>query len=314
MKYLKFPVLLLIALITFSACEKDEEEVPVESTDIVAVASETSDLSILVDAVTQAGLVSALQGDGPFTVLAPTNAAFQDLLDSNPAWNSLSDIDNATLKNVLLFHVISGTVKAADLSNTYVKTQAIGPANRGISLKVNVDGAVTFNGDAMPTVTDVEASNGVVHIIDKVMLPPDVVTLALNNSNFSTLVAALTRADLMTDYVAILTGEGPFTVFAPTNDAFQALLDSNPDWNSLDDIPVSTLEAVLNYHVVSGANVQAAELSDGQEVSTLGGMLTVDLSSGAQLNTSSGQTANIIITDVQGSNGVVHAVDMVLLP
>jgi transforming growth factor-beta-induced protein len=140
------------------------------------------------------------------------------------------------------------------------------------------------------------------------------VNLALNNPVFSTLVAALTRADLTTDYVSILSGTGPFTVFAPTNAAFQALLDSNPDWNSLNDIPVATLEAVLNYHVVSGANVQASQLSDNQEVASLGGMLTVDLSNGAKLETTSSQSVNILLTDAQGSNGVVHVVDQVLIP
>jgi transforming growth factor-beta-induced protein len=146
------------------------------------------------------------------------------------------------------------------------------------------------------------------------MLPPSVVNLALNNPNFSILVSALTRSDLTTDYVSILSGDGPFTVFAPTNDAFIALLDSNDDWNTLDDIPVATLEAVLNYHVVSGANVQSKELTDEQEVTALGGTFTIDLTGGAKIKTTSNQSVNIVLTDVQGSNGVVHVIDAILLP
>lgn len=93
------------------------------------------------------------------------------------------------------------------------------------------------------------------------MLPPNVVTLALNNSGFTTLVAALTNSRHTTDFVSILSQTGPFTIFAPTNDAFQALLDSNVNWNGLGDIPIATLDAVLKYHVISGANVQGDQIN-----------------------------------------------------
>ena len=307
---------LVSSLFLMTSCgeETDPVEPTPETKDIVGTAMDAENLSILVEALTQADLVSALQGDGPFTVFAPTNDAFQALLDSNADWNSLSDIDNATLANVLKFHVVSGDVKAGDLTDTYVPTLATGPNDESISLKVDVTGGVKFNGSANPVTTDVETTNGTVHIIDQVMLPPSVVDIALNNDNFSILVAALTREDLSLDYVQFLSGAGPFTVFAPTNDAFMALLESNADWNSLEDIPVATLGAVLDYHVV-GANVQAGQLSDDQVVMTVGGSnLTVDLSDGAKLETTSGQSVDIIITDVQGANGVVHAVNQVLVP
>ncbi len=309
-------LLLLAGMFTFSSCGSDDDtpEPTPDPLDIVETAQATANLSILVDAVTQAGLADALKADGPLTVFAPTNDAFQALLDSEPSWNSLSDIDNTVLTNVLLFHVLGGEVKAADLSDSYVTTSSLGPNDEPIVLQVDVTGGVKFNGDAEPVTTDVEASNGVVHIIDKVMLPPSVVNLALNNPVFSSLVSALTRADLTTDYVSILSGAGPFTVFAPTNDAFQALLDSNADWNSLADIPLATLEAVLNYHVVSGANVQSDQLTDNQTITTLGGTVTTDLSNGAKLESTSEQSVGIILTDAQGSNGVVHAIDTVLLP
>ena len=307
--------LLTLNLFVLTSCGDDDTTDPeTEVMSIVDTAIATDDLSILVEALQAADLVTALQADGPFTVFAPTNQAFQDLLDATPAWTTLSDIPTETLKNVLLFHVVSGDVKAADLTDTYVPTLSPAPNAEAVSLKVDVTGGVQFNGSANPITTDIAATNGVIHIIDKVMLPPNVVNIALDNDNFSTLVAALTREDLTTDFVGILSGTGPFTVFAPTNAAFQALLDSNPDWNGLSDIPVATLEAVLTYHVVSGANVQSKELTDNQSVTTIGGTLTVDLSAGAKLETTSGQSANIIIVDVQGTNGVVHAVDTVLLP
>ncbi len=287
--------------------------------DITDLAIATPDLSILVQALQRANLVGALQADGPYTVFAPTNTAFQALLDSNADWNSLDDIPVDVLTNVLLFHVINGNVTSDMLSDTYVNTLATGPNSEPLSLQIEVTGGIEFNGDANPVSgsINIAASNGTIHVIDKVMLPPNVVTLALNNAGFTSLVVALTDSRHTTDFVSILSGDGPFTIFAPTNAAFQALLDSNDSWNSLADIPIATLDAVLKYHVVNGANVQADQLTNG-DVTTLGGTITIDLTSGAQIQTSSMQTVNILVgaatNDVQGTNGVIHAVDTVLLP
>jgi transforming growth factor-beta-induced protein len=303
---------LLLCFSFFTSCSDDDviEEKP---KDIVELASVTPTLSTLVAAVLKAGLVDALKGDGPLTVFAPTNDAFQALLDSNSSWNSLDDIPAETLKNVLLFHVLTSKVKSNNLSDTYVNTLAVGPNDENLSLQVETTGGVEFNGDSKPVTVDVEATNGIVHIIDKVMLPPNVVTLALNNAGFSNLVAALTDTRHTTDFVSVLTGAGPFTVFAPTNKAFEELLDSNASWNSIGDIPIATLDAVLKYHVVNGANVQSNELTNNQEITMLSGdKVTVDLSSGAKLETTSNQSVVISSTDVQGANGVIHVVDSVL--
>lgn len=312
MRFTKFLVLnlLFIFVLGLTSCKEDTPD----PMNIAELAAETPELSLLVEALAQTGLTSAFEGTNAQTVFAPTNTAFEALLASNADWNSLSDIDNTLLTNVLLFHVVEGSVKAADLSNTYVNTLSKGPNSEAISLQINIDNGAVFNGSTKPVATDIEASNGIVHTIDAVMLPPHVVNIASNNGDFSSLVAALTRSDVTTDYVSILTGDGPFTVFAPTNQAFQDLLDSNDEWSALADIPVETLEAVLNYHVISDVNVQSDELNDQQDIDALGGTLTVDLSEGPALTTTSGQTVDIVLTDVQGSNGVVHVVNKVLLP
>lgn len=305
---------LLLCLSFFASCS-DDDVIDEKQKDIVELASATSTLSTLVSAVQKAGLVDALKADGSFTVFAPTNDAFQALLDSNNSWNSLDDIPVETLKTVLMFHVLTSKVKSTDLSNVYVNTLATGPNDENLSLQVETTGGVEFNGDSKPVTVDVEASNGVVHIIDKVMLPPNVVTLALNNSGFTNLVAALTDSRHTTDFVTVLKGDGPFTVFAPTNRAFEELLATNSSWNSIGDIPIATLDAVLKYHVVNGANVQSKQLTNNQEVTMLSGdKITVDLSSGAKLKTTSNQSVVISSTDVQGANGVIHVVDSVLLP
>jgi transforming growth factor-beta-induced protein len=153
--------------------------------------------------------------------------------------------------------------------------------------------------------TDVVATNGIIHAIDKVILPPTVVDIALANSNFTHLVQAVVRAGL----VDALKAEGPFTVFAPTNDAFEALFTALgvDDVNGID---VETLTAVLLGHVVSG-NVASGSLSTGS-VPTLneGQSLAIDVSSGVTINTD----VNVVLADVQGSNGIVHVIDKVILP
>lgn len=306
-------IILIMTSVTLMACN-DNDDVIETSNDIVDIAARTPNLSILVQAAERAGLVNALKSSDIKTVFAPTNTAFQALLDSNSSWSNLNDIPVETLQSVLLFHVIGAAVKSTDLSDTYVNTLATGPNGEPFSLQVETKGAVEFNGDAKPITVDITASNGVIHIIDKVMLPPNVVTLALNNSGFTTLVAALTDSRHTTDFVSILSQSGPFTIFAPTNDAFQALLDSNANWNGLGDIPIATLDAVLKYHVISGANVQGDQLTNGP-VQSIGGSITIN---GTQLQTTSNQNVGIILgsatNDVQGTNGVIHAIESVLLP
>jgi len=318
MKNFKKLLPLLLVLFLFQSCNDNDDIVVLETQTIADLASASPNLSSLVTALQRADLVSTLAEDGAYTVFAPTNQAFQDLLDTNADWNTINDIPVATLRSVLLFHVLGTEVRSTQLSDTYVNTLATGPNDEPLSLQVEVTGAIEFNGDATPTTTlDVDADNGVIHVINKVMLPPNVVTLALNNAGFTSLVAALTDTRHTTDFVDVLSGNGPFTVFAPTNAAFQDLLDSNMAWNTIADIPIGTLDAVLKYHVVNGFNVQADELTNGP-VATLGGDITIDITSGAQIVTSSQQTVNIIVgaatNDVQGTNGVVHAVDAVLLP
>jgi len=144
---------------------------------------------------------------------------------------------------------------------------------------------------------------------------PNIVEIAQGNEDFSILVQALTREDLTINFVELLTSDGPFTVFAPTNAAFVALL-GELQVEGLNDIPVATLEAVLQYHVVAGAVVKAGDLTEGQVVTTAlaGGTFTIGLAGGAKITDANDRVANIILTDVMASNGVVHAIDKVILP
>ncbi|NQY05600.1 MAG: fasciclin domain-containing protein [Flavobacteriaceae bacterium] len=315
-------LLLLLSLTVLTSCSNDDDNNATPTPNIVETALATPDLSILVQALQAADgdLITVLNGDGPFTVLAPTNAAFNNFLTAN-GFASLDDVPTDVLSQILLNHVISGEVLSTNLSTGYVNTSASGVGGNNLSLYVNTSSGVRFNGVSNVSTADVVASNGVVHIVDAVIGLPDVTTFATADPNFSSLVSALT-ADASFTYVSTLqtpdgTSPAPFTVFAPTNTAFQNLLDSNPDWNTLADIPTATLSAVLEHHVIAANNIRSSVLSDGLETpATLeGSTLTVNIDgANVSLTDGSGGSSNVIAVDVQGVNGVIHAIDTVLIP
>lgn len=299
-----FLLLIAVAGLTTS-CSDDDDDAPAMPKDIATTAASDPQFSTLVVALTKANLVSVLQGDGPFTVFAPTNTAFNALLSDLGA-SSLDDLSAEALTPILLNHVVAGSYKSTDLTTGYVKTaNASGPDDNAIDVLVEVSGGVKLNKSINVTRADIQASNGVIHVIDKVILPTDVVDIALNNSNFTSLVGALSSAS--GDLVNVLKGDGPFTVFAPTNEAFEEIADV------ASQLTEDELAEVLKYHVVSG-NVLSSDLTNGMVVTTLAGTFTVNISgSSVTLTDESGATVNVIATNVQGTNGVVHVIDKVLL-
>jgi uncharacterized surface protein with fasciclin (FAS1) repeats len=311
-KFFLSALLLGAAILVVPACKDNDDTTPA-SNNILDVLKNDANLSSLVSALERADLDQVFAGTDEYTLFAPSNAAFSQLLTDLGA-NSLNDIPVDVLTNVLLNHVVSGEKKAASLSTGYINSLLpFNGSSVNQSLFINTASGVKVN-DATVTAADADASNGVVHTINKVMLPTTVVNQALNNPEFSTLVAALTRSDLGVDYVSILSGTGPFTVFAPTNAAFAALLTELGVPN-LNAIPAATLNSVLQYHVVNGANVRAENLTNGQVVTTFGGgTFTVGLTGGAKITDAKARVSNIIVTNVQANNGVVHAIDKVLLP
>ena len=317
-------LILLLAGFAFISvsCSKDDDDkndvtpTPTPMMNIVEIASSNPDFSTLVMALQKANLVSALEGNGPFTVFAPSNAAFDAFLTANN-FASLDDVPVNVLTQVLLNHVVGVKAMSTDLTTGYVATLATeSTTDNPINLYIDLSNGVTLNGSSMVSTADIEASNGVIHAVSMVIGLPTVVTHAIANPMFSTLVEALSRTDLSTDLVAALSGTGPFTVFAPTNDAFNDLLNSNASWNNISDIPAATLEAVLTYHVVAGANVLSNTLTNGQNVTALSGdSFTINISgSGASITDANSGISNIIATDVQAANGVVHVIDQVILP
>lgn len=287
---------------------------------IVTFATTNPALSSLVAALTDEGnttFVDLLSNiDGDYTVFAPTNDAFTTFLDGA----ALSDVDNDVLAQVLSNHVIPGTVAISTaLSNSYVSTAAIfnEEVDAPISMYINTDSGVTLNGISNVAQADIVSVNGVVHVVDTVIGLPDVTTFAIADPTFSSLVAALT-ADPSFGYVAALqtpngTSPAPFTVFAPTNDAFSALL-TDLGLTELSEVPTATLATTLELHVVAETNVRAEDLPgiDGADVPTLGGgLITIDASTPAIIDPDGGSNG-IIVTNVQASNGVIHAINRVI--
>ncbi|MFD1314730.1 fasciclin domain-containing protein [Namhaeicola litoreus] len=300
-----FLSVLMVGLLLFTTSCDDDDDKP--SKNIVEVAQGNAELSTLVSAVQAAGLTSYLSGTGPFTVFAPTNAAFAKI---DPA--TLNNIlGNPTLLTALLqYHVVNGKVYSKDLTDGEVNT-----ALAGQTVLVDVNGnSVTLNGSSMVTDADIKASNGVIHIIDEVLIPDDfaaqtIVQIAASNPNFSTLVQILSLPEMSDLLAAANDPTADLTVFAPTNAAFDATLAALGK-NSINDIPTGILKEIVTYHILGGA-VFSNELSNG-DVPTLlpGESVTVDVSgSGVKID-----NANVIAADVAAINGVIHGVDGVLLP
>jgi transforming growth factor-beta-induced protein len=269
-----------------------------KSMDVVDIAAADGRFTTLVAAVQAAGLVETLKGEGPFTVFAPTDEAFAKL-PAGTLDELLKPENKQQLTDILLYHVIPGKVMAASVTDGLIADSAL-----GTSLFFKVDMGSAYVNEAKIVLTDIEASNGVIHVIDTVILPKDIVDAAVFNK-FDTLAAALQAAEL----VETLKGEGPFTVFAPTEEAFKALPEGTLA-NLLLPENKQTLTDILLYHVVSGrvlaedvVKLESADTVLGQpaNIKVMGGKVYIN-------------EAQVILTDIKTTNGVIHVIDAVLLP
>lgn len=304
-----FPIALLGLSFTISSCEED---MTIEQGDpnIVEVASANNEFSILVNAIQTAGLAETLSGSGPFTLFAPTNDAFGKYLsDNNLEASELLGADE--LNTVLTYHVVHSSLPSESFQAGRVNSVAGVP----FFLSVSPTDELWINGNARVTDRDISASNGVIHAVNYVIIPPTEniaeITLEITESadpEFTQLVAALVRTEL----ASMLMGgfDDNFTVFAPTDRAFQALYIAL-GVNGVDEIPVEKLTNVLRYHLVP-ARVFSQDLREGTELPTLleGATLNVNLA-GLSIN-ESGLVANML--NMHATNGVIHVIDTVLWP
>jgi len=285
---------------------------------IVETAKSVPQLSTLVTALEAtegtSNLATALSGPGPFTVFAPTNDAFAAV--GTDTLNALLADPGGALTDILTYHVASGTVPASEV----VKLSSVETLNgQDIWISV-VDGKVILNpgtpSEAEVIITDVYASNGVVHVIDTVLQPLDIVDTAIA-AGFDTLVAALSATEGTTNLVTALRGDGPFTVFAPTDDAFGKLPAGTIDTLLAD--PKGQLTQILTYHVIAqdpALDAAAVIALDGKETpKTLqGSTISVDVVGGKVVLNQATNNATVVLPDVIATNGIIHAIDMVLTP
>lgn len=323
MKTFKIKLIAFLALIAFVSisCNNDDNDSSQTPQTIVSIAKSNPDLSNLVAALEKADLAATLNTSGSYTVFAPTNTAFSAFLSAK-GYANLNEVPVAALKEILLNHVLTTKVKSTEIATGYVKTLAKGGASSSntISMYLEKSTGVTINGGktnggAAVITADIEASNGIIHVVDGVIGLPTIVNHAVANKNFTTLVAALTY-NPSSGFAGILSGtaNSPFTVFAPTNEAFASFL-TETGFSGLPAIPANVLETTLKYHVVTGANVLSTSLTNGQVVNTFAGQnFTVNLTGGAKITDASDRVSTIVATDVQCSNGIIHVIDKVLLP
>ncbi len=303
----------IAGLMALAACGGDDDDPPARN--IVEVAQNDPQFSVLVEAVVAADLASTLSAAGPYTVFAPTNAAFTALLAELNLTKAQLLADKPLLTQVLTYHVLPAKVNRSAVP----AGKAITTVQGGI-FKIDANGSALVitdgrNRQANITATDVAASNGVIHVIDKVLLPPDKNVVqtaqalaAAASPEFTVLVEAVVAANL----AGTLSGTGPFSVFAPTDAAFTALLAELGISKAqlLADVPLLT--KVLTYHVVPG-RVLKADVPLNTPITTVQGE-TFSVDATLAITDQRGRKANIVATDVLASNGVIHVLDKVILP
>lgn len=277
-----------------------EFRVALEGPSLVEVAEQAGNFTTLIELAETAGLTTTLQFKGPYTAFAPTDAAFEELGQQVDLGAITSNTDLLAL--ILTYHVLFGEVLSTDLE----AQQTVASATQEPLYITAGEGGVTVNGNADVTTADItDATNGVIHVVDSVLLPnPTVPVTGIVSKNYN-LMTLLSLVAERPDILNTLADEsGEFTIFAPTNEAFEAALAANP---GLTDEQITE---ILTYHVLA-AEVLSTDLSDGQTATTLQGediTVTIDGDT-VQIN-----NANVVTADLQGNNGVVHVIDSVILP
>ena len=268
---------------------------------IVDTAVEAGKFKTLAAALGAAGLVDAVKGPGPFTVFAPSDEAFAKL-PKGTVETLLKPENKDKLKAILTYHVVPGKVMAKDVLGVKGAKSL-----NGQRIDVKVDGGKVMVDGAQVVATDIACTNGVIHVIDSVILPSEdnIPTVATKAGKFNTLLAAAKAAGL----VEALSGDKPLTVFAPTDDAF-AKLPKDTVASMLKPENKDKLKAILLFHVVEGRVYSEDALAAKTAATLQGSKVEITVKDGAAYVNG----AKILATDVDASNGVIHIIDSVILP
>jgi len=303
--------------------DPDPEPEPEPELNIIEWAEAQGDFSLLLAAAEKAGLTETLADPASqFTIFGPKDETFQAFLDL-AAGGTLDNVDAATAGAILTGHALLGLRKGADLTTGYTTSLgrlAMAPDGAFTSsMFINTDGGVAVNGGVAATggatvlEADLEASNGIIHVVDNVIVPAKIPTYIAVDPDFSMTLEAISRPDLGIDFAGAAGGDDILTVFAPNNAAWTAFL-SNNGLASIADIPAATLAVALGKHIISsGVNVRSADITDGMMAANLaGGMITLGTSNGVTVNAGGASTATVVEADIQAHNGVIHKIDTIL--
>lgn len=332
-KLIKLSALALALCLSLTSCSDDDNNNAMPQNSIADIAASNSNFSILAQAVERAGLTATLDGNGQFTVFAPTNAAFNAYLATTP-YSNINEVPVAALKNLLLNHVIGAEVMSGAVATGYIDTMSpMGTMTNApmISMYVNKSGnTITINGGASNGGTtvinesaDIDASNGVIHAVNNVIAIPTIVNHVVANPDFDTLQAVVTSnasgtfGDQSAVFSALnsVTASAPVTVFAPNNAAFTAATTGSGFAVGATPAQVSK---VLQYHVTAAGNVRSTQLTNNQAIPTItqpSQNLMVMIGGGnVDIKDSANNLSRVYQADIQASNGVIHGVSRVLQP
>jgi len=292
-------LLTFLLLVTFAAsCGDDNDPVsqqPPEDLNIVDVAASNDEFSTLSSLIADLEMEDEL-AEADFTVFAPTNAAFDALPEG-----TIQSLTEDELRSIIRYHVVAGIIRSADIA-----AREDAETIQGERILLTSSGGVTINGNATVNQADIEASNGIIHGIDDVLLPsafrePDIIEVAKEAGNFETLLGAIENVGLTTTFQFL----GDFTVFAPSDDAFANLPDG-----FIDSLTEEQLTDILSYHVLSQVVLSTGLQPQGTATTLTGESLWIESDNGVTINDAS----TVTTADIEASNGVIHAVDAVLIP
>jgi|APCry1669192647_1035423.scaffolds.fasta_scaffold03155_2 uncharacterized surface protein with fasciclin (FAS1) repeats len=315
-RYFKYKLLMIIAFVTLItiSCTKNSDVLQTDNT-ITDIAFRKTDLKTFAQVLNITGLAATYKENGARTIFAPSNDAFTAYLTAK-GYATINDIPVDQLKNLLMNHIINGTFQTTQLTTGYVKSFAFGAASNtnNLSLYIDTTTGVKINGVANVITSNIVASNGAIHIVDSVIDLPTIATHTNANLTLSTLATTIALPAQST-VLANLTGTSVYTFYGPTNSAFTALDAELTSTGGIAALTDANMTSVLSYHITNG-NKLSSTFTDGLVIPTLltSQNFILQLTGGAKIKDVNNRISNIITTDVQCNNGVLHIIDKVLLP
>lgn len=310
----------IMILATLSSCieDADDNDNRLPRSNAYERLTESTEHTLLLEALELTGLDLTFKNSGSFTVFAPNDAAFTTYLNDNSI-AMLSDIPRAELRNLLLNHVLQTLKRDIDFTAGYTKTSALSTDNKNLDMYVQIEPSLLLNNRVSITRANVSASNGVLHFTDNILVLPTLATLIAVNPDFAALTTALTQQNLvaaLANTTTAGTNPAPFTVFAPNNAAFQALIDESTtdSLNNIADLlALPNLSDILLYHVVSGNAYRNADFNDNFTLDPITfGIYTINTTDGTAITDGLGRVVNLTERDITGVNGVLHSLNDLL--